>query len=365
MHSKCNCTYNAEHHDQAVYPKRDININESRAVYSTCMCVQEVELSEEEVNGQHQVEDDSEHCQFAAGDLQELLQIVVVDLWPFAPLESSVLVDVFLYDFLALLEELTHNGLIEWDILAVLLENPWINILFFWLWLYEFLRLWRLLFVVNEDVRSPYAKEICIVEDRDYDQADNAYKHYLIEPVIPIQIEDIEAYIQIEQWVFESELGRVGRFQICEPCSCRSVKPHKNTEHYRDEPRSCVDLTLVWYLVRLYPFEVAFLERTKIKPRQQCDYQERRYPDLYLCDEFLPEHACVTEIFEPHPVSDETDQHHEQADSHSDDHDHYGQTLAGSAAFSLSGLSASLGFFCFYGIAEIKYCQNVLLQAFT
>ena len=122
--------------------------------------------------------------------------------------------------------------------------------------------------------------------------------------------------------------------------------------------------------------EVAVSECPEIEPRKQGHYNEYREEYFQLSQELLPEYTCISEIAEPHPVSDEAYHHEQEADDDGYQHDYDGQTLAASPAFALEFdlfvsvyvfLSAECHFFSppFYVKKCLKLLFNAPLQTIT
>ena len=67
--------------------------------------------------------------------------------------------------------------------------------------------------------------------------------------------------------------------------------------------------------------EVPVLESPQIESGEECDHDEHRNTELELCQQPLPEYACISEVLEPHPVSNESDSHDEERQYKRNDHD--------------------------------------------
>ena len=69
--------------------------------------------------------------------------------------------------------------------------------------------------------------------------------------------------------------------------------------------------------------EVPGLQGPQVESREERDYNEYRDSEFELCQQSLPEYACVSQILEPHPVGDESDEHDKNCQHKSYKHDGY------------------------------------------
>ena len=72
--------------------------------------------------------------------------------------------------------------------------------------------------------------------------------------------------------------------------------------------------------MRLYLLEVTVLEGPQIESGEESDHNEHRESEFDLCQQSLPEYACITEVLEPHPVGNETDGHDQERQYQRNDH---------------------------------------------
>ena len=67
--------------------------------------------------------------------------------------------------------------------------------------------------------------------------------------------------------------------------------------------------------------EIPVFKSSKIESREKGDYNKYRHSELKLCKQSLPEHACISQVLEPHPVGNESDEHDKKCQNKSYDHD--------------------------------------------
>ena len=185
-----------------------------------------------------------------------------------------------------------------------------------------------------EEIRRPYRKQERIVDYGDDDQAYDRDQYDLVHLVEPVQIEYVEADVQIEQRILKAEIRRVLRFQEGQPCARRRVERDTQGENDREYPRSGIDPFQIRYLMRLDLLEIAALEGAQIEPGEQRHDDEYRHSEFELREQSLPEYTCVAEVLEPHPVGYESDQSNERGQYDGNEHDGKRQSLAALSAFA-------------------------------
>ena len=219
----------AERHDDAVYPKCYVNIYEARTINSTGVCMQQVELLQEEVNCEHKVENHAQNDELAAGYVHQVLNVAVVDISGVTSLFLSVRVKRRFNSLFAHSSHSSDHGVIY----RCAVDD--LRLLVFFLF-FEF-RLRRQIIVgVVKDVRRSYRKQEHIVDYRNYHESDDRNEDDLVDLIQPVQIEDIESYIKVEQRVLQAEISRILRLEESEPGTGRCVHPDSETEYQGKYP---------------------------------------------------------------------------------------------------------------------------------
>ena len=72
--------------------------------------------------------------------------------------------------------------------------------------------------------------------------------------------------------------------------------------------------------MRFNLLEIPVFQGPQVESRQECDYNENRDTEFELCQQSLPEYTRVSEILEPHPVSNESDGHDKKCQHKRYDH---------------------------------------------
>ena len=70
-----------------------------------------------------------------------------------------------------------------------------------------------------------------------------------------------------------------------------------------------------------YLLEITVLKCPEVEPRKKTRNKEDRYKYFDFCEKLLPEYAGISQIFEPHPVSNKAYKHHHRTDY--DGYKHY------------------------------------------
>ena len=300
---------------------------------------QQIELLEEEVHTKHQIEQHAENDELAACDIHKVLKVAVVDIYPAALCALVIFIKCSVNSLLARPEHPSDHGMINRCAIDYLRLLIFIRFRFrFRLFLYR-------RSVMDKDIRRPHGKQIRIVDQRYQHQSDDSSEDDFVQRIKPVELEYVKPDIQIEKRITVIEFCRVGCLQENQPCAPRSVDTDSCCQQYRKHPCCGVHSFNVRYLVRLYLPEISVPQCSQIESGKQSHDNKGRDKDLDFCDKLFPEYACVSQIFEPHPVGYVIDQHHNCADDDRYQHDNDRQSFARSFTFTLEFRFLCIHFF--------------------
>ena len=161
MNRKSHRSYNAEHHDDAVYPKGYVDVYETCSVDCTCVNMQKIELLQEEVNRKHQVENNAEDDELAACNVHQILNIIIIDVSSMTSFLLSVRVESRFHSLFTRSSHPADHGVVY----RCTVDDLRFRVLF----LFFELRLRRKIIVfMPEDVRSSDGKQEHIIDYCDY-----------------------------------------------------------------------------------------------------------------------------------------------------------------------------------------------------
>ena len=279
LHDEHNRRQNRQNTEDSVHPKGNVHIRKACAVNRAGVGVEQVELTEEEVQRQHDEENEAEYCDFTRSYFHKLLEISVVKL-SFRLNRSCF--DLFAGKGLENLCKRVLRPLLR-VVAAKRISPKWVApericISRVALVVIAHFGVLRRLFL--EHVGGSYRHKNDVVYNcKDYEPYYNANQNF-VQLAEKFQLEQIKGNIQVEQRVFDVKIRTVCKFEDFKPKLRNCHRRGNNPENHRKPVCGTAEFLHVRCLRGSNLCEVTLFEVSQVKEHQPRHYDESRYSDL-------------------------------------------------------------------------------------